>query len=126
MKRLYLSVALLLLMLGASLVNARYMDRLTSALADALDAAETMAHRGAWTQTDAITRQCLEDWNDHHAYFHIICRHADTDQILVSFQRTLQHIELEQMDEYTAENRDLMTKIRLLAEMEQPDLLNVF
>jgi hypothetical protein len=30
------------------------------------------------------------------------------------------------MDEYTAENRDLMTKIQLLAEMEQPDLLNVF
>lgn len=126
MKRLYFAAALLLTLLGATLVNARYMEDLTASLTDALDAAETMAHRGAWTQADAITRQCLEDWNDHHTYLHIICNHADTDDILIGFQRTLQHIELEQMDEYTAENRDLMTKIRLLAEMEQPDLLNVF
>jgi len=126
LKRLSFSVALLILLLGATLVNARYMQELTGSMADALDAAETMAHRGAWTQSNTITRQCLEAWNDHRAYLHIVCRHADTDQILIGFQRTLQHIELEQMDEYAAENRDLMTKLRLLAEMEQPDPLNVF
>ena len=126
MKRFWLAAGLLCAMLLATLVNARHMDNLTASLTDALQAAETMARRGSWEQAEVITRQCLEDWNGSHAYLHIVCRHADTDQILISFHRTLQHIQLEEMDEYAAENRELMTKIGLLAEMEQPDLMNVF
>lgn len=126
MKRLWISLALLIGMLAATLGNAFYIQKLADSVTEQLEAAETMAKRGAWDQADTITQQSFSDWHSHHSYLHIVSRHADTDQILISFHSVLQYLALEEMDQYAAENLDLITKIQLLAEMEQPDLLNVF
>ena len=125
MKQFWLALTLLVAMLGATLVNAFYIRDFTSSVTSRLEAAEQMAERGAWEQSSTITQQCFSDWESHHAYLHIVSRHADTDQILISFRSVLQYIKLEEMDQYGAANLDLITKIELLAEMEQPDWLNV-
>ena len=125
MSRFWISLALLLAMLGACLANSVYLTDLTDGINAQLSAAEEMAERGAWTQAVAITEQCLADWNGHHAYLHIIARHSDTDAILISFRSVLQSLKLQEMDEYAAENLELITQITLLAEIEQPDWLNV-
>ncbi len=125
MKRFWMAAGLLLAMLGATLVNASYMDTLAEEITSQLTAAEEMAQRGAWDQADVLTRQSFQQWNDRHAYLHIVSRHADTDQILMGFRAVMQYIGLEEMDQYAAENRELITKIELLSEMEQPDWLNV-
>lgn len=125
MKQFWLSLGLLLAMLGATLGNSFYMDALAGEIAQSLSAAEEMAGRGAWDQAEEVTRQCFDRWNAHHAYLHIVSRHNDTDEILISFREVLQYLELEEMDQYAAENRELVSHITLLAEMEQPDWLNV-
>lgn len=125
MTRFWIALSLLIAMLGACLANSMYLDDLTGNITSQLSAAEEMAERGAWDQAIAITEQCLADWNSHHAYLHIISRHSDTDEILISFRCVLQSLKLNEMDEYAAENLELITKLRLLAEIEQPDLLNV-
>lgn len=125
MKQFWLSLALLGAMLCAALGNALYMARLAESITERLNGAEEMARRGAWEQVDTITRQCFSDWNDNHAYLHIVSRHADTDEILISFRSVMEYIRLEELDQYVAENRELITEIELLAEMEQPDWLNV-
>lgn len=125
MKRLWISLTLLAVMLGASLGSAYYLRQLSDSLTQRLQAAEEMAERGIWEQASLITHQCLDDWNSHDTYLHIVSRHADTDQILISFRSVLQYLKLEEMDEYAAANLDLITKIGLLAEMEQADWLNV-
>lgn len=125
MKRLWISLTLLAVMLGASLGSAYYLRQLSDSLTQRLQAAEEMAERGIWEQASLITQQCLDDWNSHDTYLHIVSRHADTDQILISFRSVLQYLKLEEMDEYAAANLDLITKIGLLAEMEQADWLNV-
>ena len=125
MSRFWISLSLLLAMLGASLLNAVYLTRATDSITVRLQAAEEMAEREAWEQADAITAQCLEDWNSYHTYLHIISRHSDTDAILISFRSVLQSLKLREMDEYAAANLELITQINLLAEIEQPDWLNV-
>lgn len=125
MTRFWISLALLIAMLGASLTNSTYLTHMTGDLTEQLSAAESMAERGAWEQAVTITQQCLADWNRHHAYLHIISRHSDTDAILISFRSVLQSLKLQEMDEYAAENLELITQITLLAEIEQPDWLNV-
>ena len=125
MKQFWLALGLLLAMLGATWGNAVYMDDLAGAVTQSLNAAQEMALRGAWDQAEEVTRQCFGQWNDHHAYLHIVSRHNDTDEILISFREVMQYLELEEMDRYAAENRELVTHIELLAEMEQPDWLNV-
>ena len=125
MKQFWLSLALLGAMLGAALGNAWYMSRLSESITARLNGAEELARRGAWEQVDTITRQCFDHWNDNHAYLHIVSRHADTDEILISFRSVMEYVRLEELDQYVAENRVLITEIELLAEMEQPDWLNV-
>lgn len=125
MKRFWFAFALLAAMLGASLVNASYLNEFSESLTARLEAAEEMAERGAWDQAATITEQCLEDWNSRHAYLHIIARHDDTDAILISFRSVLQYLKLQQMDEYAAANLQLITQIDLLAGVEQPDWINV-
>ena len=125
MKQFWLALGLLLSMLLAALGNAFYMNDMAGDLAQGLRAAENMARRGAWEQAEEITRQCFGYWNDHHAYLHVVSRHNDTDEILISFRAVLQYLALEEMDQYAAENQELITEISLLAEMEQPDWLNV-
>lgn len=125
MSRLWLALSLLLTILGISLVNAVYLTGLTDSITERLQAAEEMAERGAWEQANTITTQCLSDWNSYHTYLHIIARHSDTDDILISFRSVLQSLKLRELDEYAAENLELITQIALLAEIEQPDWLNV-
>lgn len=125
MKQFWLALGLLLTMLVSTLGNALYVNGLADTVTQQLEAAETMAQRGAWEQADAITQECFSIWEERHAYLHIISRHADTDAILQSFRAVMQYLKLEEMDQYAAENQELITKIELLAEMEQPDWLNV-
>ena len=125
MKQFWLALGVLVSMLCASLGNAFYMDDMAQDLTQGLEAAENMARRGAWEQAEELTRQCFGYWNDHHAYLHVVSRHNDTDEILISFRSVLQYLALEEMDQYAAENQELITEIGLLAEMEQPDWLNV-
>lgn len=125
MIRFWLSLSLLLAMLGTSLVNAAYLQDLTQTITAQLQTAEEMAERGQWDQADTITTQCLSDWNGYHTYLHIIARHSDTDAVLISFRSVLQSLKLKEMDEYAAANLELITQISLLAEIEQPDWLNV-
>ena len=125
MKQFWLAFGLLVAMLGATWGNAVYMENLAGEVTRGLSAAEEMARRGAWEQAEEITRQCFGHWNDHHGYLHVVSRHNDTDEILISFRAVLQYLALEEMDQYAAENQELITEISLLAEMEQPDWLNV-
>ena len=125
MSRFWIALSLLLSMLGRSLVNAAYLTDMTESITLRLQAAEEMAEREAWDQADTITTQCLNDWNGYHTYLHIISRHSDTDAILISFRSVLQSLKLREMDEYAAANLELITQITLLAEIEQPDWLNV-
>lgn len=125
MRRFWISLTLLCIMLGAALVNANYLQNFTDSLTSRLKAAEEMAERGVWEQADTITRQCLEDWEHRRAYLHIIACHDDTDRVLTAFRSVLQYLGLEEMDEYAAANLELITHIELLAEVEQPDWLNI-
>lgn len=125
MSRFWIALSLLAAMLGGSLANAAYLTDLTQSITTRLQAAEEMAERDVWEQANTITEQCLSDWNGYHTYLHIIARHSDTDAILISFRSVLQSLKLQEMDEYAAANLELITQITLLAEIEQPDWLNV-
>ncbi len=125
MKRLWIAVALLVLLLVASLINAWYVQSLTEQMASRLEQAQQLTREDQWDQAKKITDQVQEDWQSHHFYFHTVMRHSDTDQILRSFGAVLQYLELQEMDQYAAANADLVAQLGLLAEMEQASLVNV-
>lgn len=126
MKRLWIAVVLLVLLLAASLVNGWYAQSLTSRLSNRLEQAQKLTKQDQWGQAEEITHQVYEEWQGYHFYFHTVMRHSDTDQILRSFDSVLQYLDLKEMDQYAAANADLVAQLGLLAEMEQASLVNVF
>lgn len=124
MNRLWIAVALLAAMCGATLVNAYYCQQLADSLSGRLNQAQTLVEREQWDQAEELTRQVYQDWQDSHFYLHVVMRHSDTDQILRTFQSVLQYLELQELTVCRG-NADLAAQIQLLAEMEQASLVNV-
>ena len=120
MKRLWSAAALLLVLLGGALWNAWYADRLSGRMA------EELADRGDWEGAARLSRESFGLWQAHDAYLHVMMRHSDTDQILRGFRALDQYLALEESDQYTAANAELICQLELLSEMEQPSLVNIF
>ena len=125
MKRLVLSAAVIVSMLLLGLYNGYYIQNLTNEIIYQLSCAQSTAEEERWDAATRITQQAYENWNRHHSYLHIVSRHNDTDEILRTFQAVLQYLKIQETDQYTAANIDLITQLQLLAEMEQPTLVNI-
>ncbi len=125
MKRLVFSCTVLLLLLGASLLSGWHINALCSGYVRDLTAARQLAAQNDWTQARIITQCVYQDWDDRAFLLHALLRHSDTDQILLSFRSVHEYLLLEEMDQYSAANAQLITQMELLAEMEQPTLKNV-
>lgn len=125
MRRLWISVGLLLLLLGGSLFNAWYAKELTDAMGEQLRLAQQMTETGRWEQALALTQKVYDQWESRHFYLHSTMRHSDTDQILRGFRTVIEYLRLQEPDQYNAANADLITQLELLAEMEQPSVVNV-
>ncbi|MBD9088787.1 MAG: DUF4363 family protein [Clostridiales bacterium] len=125
-KRLWSAAALLLVLLGGALWNAWYADRLSGRMAGQLEQAQELADRGDWEGAARLSRESFGLWQAHDAYLHVMMRHSDTDQILRGFRALDQYLALEESDQYTAANAELICQLELLSEMEQPSLVNIF
>lgn len=125
MKRLWMAALLLTVLMALCLGNAWYSLSLTRQLADQLTHAQELVEQDRWENARALTQEVYDSWNNHHFYLHVFLRHSDTDQILRTFRQVLQYLELEELDQYVAANADLTAQLELLAEMEQPSLVNI-
>lgn len=125
MKRLWMAALLLTLLIALCLGNAWYSLTLTRQLAEQLTQAQSLVEQDQWEPARTMTQEVYDRWNSQHFYLHVFLRHSDTDQILRTFRQVLQYLQLEELDQYAAANADLTAQLELLAEMEQPSLVNI-
>ena len=125
MRRLSAACVILALLLGVSLYSSHAIGRLTDNCIQQLKAAQQLAAQDDWPQARNLTHQAFENWQEHDFPLHALTRHADADQILISFRAVEQYLKLEEMDQYAAANTTLITQLELLAEMEQASLKNI-
>ena len=125
MKRFWAAAVLLALLLSLSLLHGQIIHAFTEQLTLRLTHARELAQEGYWEQAEDLTAQVFFQWQDRHFYLHSTMRHADTDEILRKFRAVSQHLELRDPEQYAAANTDLIQLLQLLAEMEQPSLVNI-
>ena len=126
MKRLVIPVCILLGLLGLSIFSSRALSNLTEHCVTQLHLAQEMAQQEDWEQARTITHDTFQPWQSHGFVLHALLRHAETDDILLSFRCVEQYLDLEEMDQYAAANITLITQLELLAEMEQATPENIF
>ena len=125
MKRLWIAVAVLLVLLGSTLGNSWYIGHTVSGFVEQLTAAHKQAASDNWERAAQLTQQVVDHWQRHDFYFHVMLPHADIDQIHLTFQEVEEYLELEEADQYNAASAKLITQLGLLAEMEQLNLKNI-
>lgn len=127
MKRLYLSLGLVVLLAVLSGLHVWHLSRFTGQLSDLLTQAQQQAEQENWQEAARLTHRVKDLWTAHQGYLHTTLRHADIDAILISLDETLAFLEAEerQSAEYAAVNARLLTQIGLLLEAELPTLTNL-
>lgn len=127
MRRLYISVALILLLAALSGLHLWHLNDFTGQLTGQLTRAQEMAGQEDWEGAARLTQEVKDRWTDHEGYLHVTLHHEDIDAILVSLDETLAFLEgaEKQPAEYAASNARLLTQLGLLVEAELPTLKNI-
>ena len=126
MRRLWLSVGILITLSALTLYNTHYLNSYTKELTTLLNQAENCAADGDWDAAADKTEAALDRWKSHETYLHMVLQHGDTDEVLLSFQEVQKLIAYqEDGGEYSAANARLITQIGLLYEMEQLNWKNL-
>ena len=126
MKRLWISLGLLLLFFTATLCHSAHLKNLSEELNALLTQAEVYAEAEDWQSATALTQQAHEIWQAEDTYLHILLRHDDTDEVYTYFREVQEFIDAQKQGEYAAANAHLIAKIALLYEAEALSLKNVF
>lgn len=127
MKRLYISLGMVILLAILSGLHVWHLSRFTGQLSDLLTQAQQQAEQESWQQAARLTHQVKDRWMAHQGYLHTTLRHADIDAILISMDEALAFLEggEKQPAEYAAANARLLTQLELLVEAELPTLTNL-
>lgn len=127
MKRMWISIGLVVLLAVLSCLHIWYLNDFTGQLTGLLTQAQELAAQDDWEGAARLTRQAKERWTGREGYLHITLRHTDIDAILISLDETLAFLEgaEKQPAEYAAVNARLLTQLGLLVEAELPTLTNI-
>ena len=125
MRRLWCSLALLVLLLTAAVGNSLYLTHLTGTITDLLEEAQGMAQEEDWEAADALTREALAHWQDRDLYLYTTLRHADTDEVYTGFREAEGFLRTRESREYAASTARLIARLELVASMEQLSLKNL-
>lgn len=126
MRRLWLSLGILIALFCLTLYNTHYLNTYTKEMTTLLKQAELCTADQDWDAAADKTEAALDRWKSHETYLHMILQHRDTDAILLSFQEVQKLIAYqEDGGEYAASNARLITQISLLYEMEQLNWKNL-
>lgn len=125
MKRLWISLIILLVIFAGTLANTYYVTRISSQLVTGLNQAEACAESGNWPQAQTLTRQIQTQWEHYAPYLYITQCHGTTDEINTGFREVLECIQWKTVPEYSAANGVLIAEVEHLAEMEQLTLKNL-
>lgn len=125
MKKGWLAIGLLAGMVALSLRHVSALGELTTALGEQLHRAEALAESGDWEEAAELTRAASEQWDGRAFYLHVTLDHKTADDIAVGFAETLEFLEWQEAGEYSAANARLMEQLRLLGEVERPNLENL-
>ena len=125
MKYFSIPCVILALLLALSLLNAEAMGSYVSDWCEELDAAQTAADRGDWTEAERLIRSVHEVWDEKQSYFHIVSVHAELDEAEALLAKALSFARERDGAEFHANTAELITQLRLLAEIQEISIKNI-
>ena len=119
MKRLIVSISILLLLGGAAGWHVFHLSKLIHQTSELVEQAASAMEQEDWERAKHLTHQAIQFWNSHDNYLHNTLRHTDVDGVLFSFHTLLAHLEHQQLTgSGLACAAQLLTQLTLILEGE--------
>lgn len=125
MKRLWISLAILVALFVGCLWNIHYVSQISNLLVTELNQAEDCAENGNWSEAWRLTRESQQRWEKFSPYLYVTQCHGTTDNINTGFREVLELIQWRAAPEYNAANGVLISEVEHLFEMEDLTLENL-
>lgn len=125
MKYFILPTAVLALLLGLSLWNAREIEGLVSPWCDALEKSVSAAEQEDWDSAANGILTVRNNWSSCHPYFHIVTAHDELDQADDLFAQAESYAVDHELPELRASVSALIVQLRVVAEMQKLTIRNV-
>ena len=118
MKREWIALGLLLLLLAASLGNILLLDRLVDGLEHEIALSESAFERGAYGEAGRSLGAAAEHWQKIKGYTHIFIRHTEIDSVSDAFFELKQTVAQKDGAAFPAAREKLLYHLRSIDEME--------
>ena len=125
MKYFYIPCAILALILALSLYNARAVDGYVTDWCETLSSAQEAADSGDWTAAQVRLSSVHEAWDAAQSYFHTVITHAELDEAEALFAKSDSFLHEHDEAEFRANTAELITQLRLLAEIQEISIKNI-
>ena len=125
MKYTLLSLGLLALCLVFCLFSMQTVTVTCERTSDALQASLSAVQKQALSQAEDALSEAETLWQEKAAFFGIVLRHEQIDEIVTGFAELHQYAQIGDLDDYQATCARLLTALGHLADMEKPTLENI-
>ena len=119
-------LALLAGLLAFALWNGARITDCTARWRAQLQRADTLAQSEDWAGAAAALAQSHTDWTGSQTYLHIVSQHSAVDEAEAMYRHCQAFAAVRELSEFRAEVAGLREQLRLLAEMEQFSVRNIF
>lgn len=126
MKRLFISVLIILLIVSLGGLHIFVLKQFTEGLIEELETAQFLLSRSQWRKAQKTVDSVYEKWERSSFYLHTTLCHADIDAIRTSLRETKAYLACqEDMSESLALIAKLTNQLELLLEAELPTIKNL-
>ena len=126
MKKMLIAASILLLILGAALLNVRYLDNFISALNTEILQSQAAAENGDFDTAVHKLNAAIEHWNEAETYTHVLLRHSDIDSTEDAFYELLSALGTKSYDHAAGAYAKLRAHLHSIASMEHLYLGSIF
>lgn len=126
MRRLLLSLTIILALVGLAELHVSRLRLLTDDLTHQVSQVDTLLIRGNWNAARKTAQDILDRWEKEAFYLHVALRHTEIDAIRTTLKEVLAYLDRrEDTAECLAATARLANQLELLLEAELPTLKNL-
>lgn len=125
MKKMYLGIFILAVLLGAAVCNVHYLDKKIDRLLAYVDTAGELAERNDFDGACALLREAISCLEGMDSYTNVVIRHSEVDSAYDAFYDCLGCMQIGGGD-YPASLEKLRAHLRGIVDMEHLSLGSVF
>lgn len=125
MKRLWIALALLVVLFSGGLAHSLWTQQFTQQLSGQLLQARQEADAGRWESAEMLTHSVETQWEARSLYLHIMFRHNSLDAIHSELAQAETYLAHKAAEEYAASLSRLVTQLDCLSHDEALTLANI-